>query len=262
MCPELLGISENSQTKREYWTSVRMKLPWVHGAVGSAMGRTVGFAALSLGLLLPLQRNGGRKENWPSSCLTMSKVRKKKEESYSVTLLLVTCMGFRDGKSTAVPHTPGTMRAVGGSVQEHSAWEQNREAAGCSQAKTSLSPHEKCQKQSDSDTQHSKTLKITHLGTKTTHIAFTSATLKEMGTKSYLAAETLRCKKAGQDPNTALQCTGITWELSRQCNLQHCSCSELGSTRPALSSAAITWGESQLRVLLGWRIPHPRSRTG
>lgn len=158
------------------------------------------------------------------------------------------------------------MRAGGGSVQGRSAWEQKREAAGCSQAKTSLNLHEKRQKQSDSDTQHSKTpLKITHLRTKTTHTTLTSATLEEMGTKSYIAAETLGCKKAGQDPNTALKCTEITWELSsssRQCNPHRCSCPELGSTRPALSFAAIAWGESQLRVLLGCSIPLPRSRTG
>lgn len=62
-----------------------MKLLWAHGAVGSA--------ALSLGLLLPPRRNGGRKEKWPPSCSTVSKARKEKEESHSVTSLLVTCGG-------------------------------------------------------------------------------------------------------------------------------------------------------------------------
>lgn len=151
-------------------------------------------------------------------------------------------------------------------VQEHSAWEQNREAAGCSQAKISLNPHEKCQKQSYSDTQHSKTpLKNHSLRNKDDSHSIHISNTERDGYQELFSSGNTQCRKAGQDPNIALKCTGISWELSsssRQCNPQHCSCSELGSTRPALSFAAIAWGESQLRVLLRWRIPHPRSWTG
>lgn len=110
-------------------------------------------------------------------------------------------------------------------------------------------------------------IKVTHLGTKTTCKVFTLATLKEMGTGSYLAACTSRKLKRSKDPSvtpsgksragiqtlTAFKHTETIWEDLRAEQLQHrgvkeqgeASGAEPGSSGPG--PAELTRGESQLQ---------------